>query len=154
MSLPQEDKDVMSKFMLVLAILVLLAVVIFMVSRLVTKFSGGESETADAASRALVAERLAPVASVKAGPKVTGPIVRSAQEIYDGVCAACHASGAAGAPKVGDKAAWAPRIAQGVNTLVDHAINGFKGMPARGTDPTLTDDDIKKTIEFMTSKSK
>lgn len=74
---------------------------------------------------------------------------RSGADVYNTACAACHATGAAGAPKLGDKDAWAPRIQQGFDTLVTHAIAGFKAMPARGGNPTLTDTEVKRAIAHM-----
>lgn len=78
--------------------------------------------------------------------------------VYDSVCFACHATGAAGAPKVGDKAAWAPRIAKGLDTLKQHANNGFQGnsgvMPAKGGRTDLSDADVGAAVEYMVSQSK
>lgn len=73
---------------------------------------------------------------------------------YSASCAACHASGVAGSPKLGDKAAWKARIAQGESTLFDHAINGFKGMPAKGGNASLSDDDVKAAVTYMVDGSK
>ncbi len=79
------------------------------------------------------------------------------QKVYKTTCFACHMTGAAGAPKVGDTAAWAPRIAQGIDTLTEHAINGFKGstgfMPPRGGRGNLSDEEVKGAIEYMVSQS-
>lgn len=79
------------------------------------------------------------------------------QKVYKTTCFACHMTGAAGAPKVGDKANWAPRIAQGMDTLKSHAISGFKGnsgfMPPRGGRGDLSDDEIGAAIEYMVSQS-
>lgn len=79
---------------------------------------------------------------------------RSGSEIYDTKCALCHASGAAGAPKMGDAAAWAPRIAQGVDTLYTHAIGGFNGMPAKGLCFDCSDDEVKGGVDHMVAGSK
>ena len=80
------------------------------------------------------------------------------KEIYDQACFACHAVGVAGAPKFGDKEAWAPRIAQGADTLHNHAINGYNGkagmMPPKGGRPDLADDDVKAAVDYMVSQSK
>jgi len=73
---------------------------------------------------------------------------------YRTACMACHATGAAGAPKVGDKAAWKPRIAQGMATLVKHATEGKGAMPPKGGRMDLTAAQIKSTIEYMVSESK
>jgi cytochrome c5 len=67
---------------------------------------------------------------------------------------ACHGTGVMGAPKVGDAAAWKPRVAQGMNTLYGHATKGFKMMPPRGGNPGLKDDEVKAAIDFMVGKSK
>ncbi len=72
---------------------------------------------------------------------------------YNKVCFACHAQGIAGAPKMGDAAAWEARIAQGKDTLYKHAIEGFQGqagmMPAKGGAADLSDDDVKAAVDFM-----
>ena len=69
----------------------------------------------------------------------------------------CHQTGVAGAPKLGDKADWGPRIAQGKDTLYKHAIEGFNGakgaMPPKGGNPALSDDDMKAVVDFMVAKA-
>lgn len=89
----------------------------------------------------------APVAAAASAAKTP-------EEIYNSSCMACHATGAAGAPKVGDAAAWAPRIAQGADTLHKHAIGGFNMMPPKGTCAACSDDEIMAVVDFMVSKSK
>jgi cytochrome c5 len=78
-------------------------------------------------------------------------------DVFKKTCAMCHQTGVAGAPKLGDKADWGPRIAQGKDTLYKHAIEGFNGnkgaMPAKGTNPSLSDEDVKATVDFMVSKA-
>ncbi len=78
--------------------------------------------------------------------------------IYNTVCFACHSTGAAGAPKTGDKAAWDPRIAQGMDVLKQHAVQGFKGskgvMPPKGGRADLPDADIEAAVEYLVAKSK
>lgn len=80
------------------------------------------------------------------------------KSVYGKTCAICHAAGVAGAPKPGDKADWAPRIAQGEATLYKHAIEGFTGskgqMPARGGNTALSDDDVKAAVDFMVAQSR
>lgn len=76
------------------------------------------------------------------------------QQIYNKTCFACHGTGIPGFPKVGDKVAWADRIGQGDAALYDHAINGFKGMPARGGDAGLSDEEIKAAVDYMVAESK
>ena len=72
---------------------------------------------------------------------------------YNGVCAACHATGAAGAPKAGDKAAWAPRIAQGMPALINSVTHGKNAMPAKGG-ADLSDDEIKSVVKYITDLAK
>jgi cytochrome c5 len=78
--------------------------------------------------------------------------------VYNGGCAACHATGVAGAPKVGDQAAWAERVAQDKETTYGHAINGFQGksgvMPPKGGFTNLSDDEIKAAVDYMLESSK
>jgi cytochrome c5 len=78
---------------------------------------------------------------------------KSPEDIYNTSCMACHATGAAGAPKLGDADAWAPRIAQGNDTLYAHAINGLNMMPPKGTCGSCSDDDIKAVVDYMVSQS-
>ena len=78
-------------------------------------------------------------------------------ELFKKTCAMCHQTGVAGAPKLGDKADWGPRIAQGKDTLYKHATEGYNGakgaMPAKGGNPALKDDEIKEIVDFMVAKS-
>ena len=73
---------------------------------------------------------------------------------YRTACAACHMSGAAGAPKTGDKAAWKARIAAGMDTLVTNAIKGKGAMPPKGGRPNLTDAQVKAVVAYMVGESK
>ncbi len=80
----------------------------------------------------------------------SGP--RSGNEVYTAACQACHASGAAGAPIVGDQDAWSGRVDQGLETLVSHAINGYNAMPAKGGCASCSDEEIQVAVEYMVSK--
>lgn len=73
---------------------------------------------------------------------------------YRTACAACHMTGAAGAPKTGDKAAWKARIAAGMDTMVSNAIKGKGAMPPKGGRPNLTDAQIKAVVAYMVNESK
>ncbi len=75
------------------------------------------------------------------------------EEVYKTSCAACHASGAAGAPKVGDAGAWSARIAQGYDKLVSNAINGIRAMPPKGGNPDLDDIEVARAVVFMANQS-
>jgi cytochrome c5 len=96
------------------------------------------------------------VATAAAAPAAAGPA--DGKKVFDGACAACHGAGIAGAPKFGDKAAWAPRVAQGAATLYTHAINGFQGkagvMPPKGGAMNLSDAEIKAAVDTMVAAAK
>jgi len=83
------------------------------------------------------------------GATTTAMAGGAGEKTYKTVCFACHAFGAAGAPKFGDKAAWAPRIKKGKKTLYKHALHGFKGMPAKGGRTDLSDADVKAAVDYM-----
>ena len=107
-----------------------------------------------------IAARISPVGDLcmsgddcAAAPVVVASGPRSGEEIYNSKCVACHASGAAGAPKFGDVAAWAPRISKGIDVLYTGAINGINGMPAKGLCMDCSDDEIKVTVDYMVSNS-
>ena len=76
------------------------------------------------------------------------------ERVYMQSCWACHNSGAAGAPKVGTAADWAPRIEKGMDTLLANAINGINAMPAKGLCFTCTDDDLRDLVQYMVDSSK
>jgi cytochrome c5 len=80
------------------------------------------------------------------------------QQVFSQTCVACHGAGVAGAPKVGDKAEWGPRIAQGEQTLYQHAINGFQGkkgmMPPKGGNTALPDADVRAAVDYMVAQAK
>jgi len=84
---------------------------------------------------------------------VSGTAFADGQETYQASCQACHATGAAGAPKLGDKEAWAPRIATGIDAMLAIAINGKNAMPPKGACMSCTDEQLKEAIEYMVSQS-
>lgn len=98
-----------------------------------------------------VAARLAPVAGEEFAASGGGAAhaLRAGQAVYSGLCIACHGSGAAGAPKLGDKTAWKPRIAQGFDTLVKHATEGFKAMPPKGGGADLDPQEVARAVAWM-----
>lgn len=85
---------------------------------------------------------LALVGSVQAADK-------SGADVYKAACAACHNTGAAGAPKNGNKAAWAKRNEQGLDVLIKSAIKGKKAMPAKGGKATLSDMEVARAVVFL-----
>jgi cytochrome c5 len=112
--------------------------------------AGTESQSAQA-----VAARVRPVAEEGFTLKdVNAPkVLQSGQAVFTAVCSACHATGAAGAPKAGDSAAWGPRIAQGYDTLVQHALQGIRAMPAKGGNPDLDDVEVARAVVYMANQS-
>lgn len=71
------------------------------------------------------------------------------ERVYTSACAMCHGRGLAGAPRYGDAAAWAPRIKQGRKTLYDHALHGYRGMPAKGGHTDLSDAQVDQAVDHM-----
>ena len=78
---------------------------------------------------------------------------RSGRDVVQTVCASCHAAGANGAPRIGDKQAWSKRASQGLSSLTRHALDGIRMMPAHGGNPTLTDLEIGRAVAYMVNQS-
>lgn len=119
---------------------------------------GKNEAPAPASAPAPAAEAPAPAPAAAPAP-APAPVAENTvgKGVFGKTCAMCHAAGVAGAPKPGDKADWAPRIAQGKDTLYKHAIEGFTGskgmMPARGGAASLSDDEVKAAVDFMADQS-
>jgi cytochrome c5 len=90
-----------------------------------------------------------PAAALASESAPTGSDRAHGQLIYRQACAFCHDKGIAGAPKIGDAAAWNARMAQGINTLYASALHGRNAMPAKGGNPSLADTDVKAAVDFM-----
>ncbi|MCB1887576.1 MAG: cytochrome c5 family protein [Rhodocyclaceae bacterium] len=99
------------------------------------------------------ARAILPVGQVAIEKVKVEPGKRTGEEIVTAVCGACHSSGALNAPKTGDKEAWAPRIAQGFDALVQAAINGKNQMPARGGAADLTDEEVARAVAYLANQS-
>lgn len=95
-----------------------------------------------------------PGAVASAAPAAQAGGAADGKKVYDGTCTACHTAGVANAPKPGDKAAWAPRIKQGMDALVQSALKGKGAMPPKGGAAQLSDAEIRAAVEFMVSQSK
>ncbi len=106
-----------------------------------------EPESSVAPGQTQVAAEASPTPAVESGEE-------KVKTIYTASCAACHASGAAGAPKLGDKAAWAPRVKGGNDGLYNSAINGKNAMPPKGGNASLSDADVKAVVDYMVGQSK
>jgi len=121
----------------------------------------GEAAEAATAGAADMADQAATAAGdAAAGAAAAGSAdvdLAVGKSVYSSKCMACHATGAAGAPKLDDKANWEPRIAQGIDTLNKHAIEGYKGakgyMPPKGGFTSLSDDEVKSSVAYMVKES-
>ncbi len=99
---------------------------------------------------AAVLENIKPVATVVVAAADAGPHVdKTGEEVVKAVCSMCHAAGLMNAPKIGDKEAWKPRIAQGQATLISHATNGIRSMPAKGGNSSLSDNEVSNAVVYM-----
>lgn len=149
------DRDFMKTFSGLLAVLVALTVLIFVVAQIVS----GSTRT-KAANDTNLADRIKPVGelAMASAVAVANGVIPAAQaadgaSVYNKTCSVCHAAGVAGAPKLGDKAAWAPRIAQGMDKLHANAIKGKNAMPPKGT-YAGPDADVMAAVDYMVSKAK
>lgn len=109
-----------------------------------------EAAAPEAAAPAAAAPAAAAPAAAAAAVK---PDPAKGKQVYQTTCAVCHAAGVAGAPKPGDKAAWAPRVAQGYATLYSHALNGIRAMPPKGGNPGLSEADLANAVGYMFTES-
>ena len=168
----KQDSHFFNNFSLILGILFAVTLGLFAFARHVGEDHQLKQVTTDPRYVESVEERLKPVAKIAvAGQdnsalaiKSTGPVTAApaipadGTAAYETACAACHGAGIAGAPKVGDKAAWGPRIAQGKDTLYKHAIAGFNGktgvMPAKGGRTDWPDDLIKQAVDHIVELNK
>ena len=163
----KHDQHFYDTFLLVLGILVAFAIGMYWLANGIADRSPGAYEKGTSTEEQIIDKRLAPISDVqiagdtKSQMAQTAPAAgggggapKSGKEIWKGTCSGCHQSGLLGAPKIGDKSAWAPRIAKGMDTLKQHALKGFNQMPAHGGNPSLSDDDVVKALEYMVGQSK
>lgn len=92
-------------------------------------------------------------AALVQAPAANAGDLAKGEQVYKASCASCHGSGLMGAPKLGDKAAWGPRVSKGKDTVYTNALKGFKMMPAKGGNPGLKDDEVKAVVDYMISKA-
>ncbi len=166
----EHDKKFFDNFMLVLGILIAIAVGLYALARNVSAKTQEQHVLADPMMQAAVNERIKPVAKLAvagqdnsalapAKTEAAAPLPDMAgDQVFTMACIACHGAGVAGAPKYTDKAAWAPRIAKGVDTLHEHALKGFQGqagvMPPKGGRIDLSDKSIMNAVDYMVAGSK
>lgn len=172
----KQDTHFINVFSLVIGILATVATLIFVFARYVGAHTEGKDVLTETEYIKDVSKRVSPfaqeaIAGQNNSALAIRPIAQSGssggsgggamgipttgQELFQQTCSACHGPGIAGAPKAGDKAAWAPHIAKGLPTLYDHALHGFTGhtgtMPAKGGRPTLPDAIVKRAVNYMVS---
>lgn len=114
------------------------------------------AQAAPAPAATAAAAPAAPAPAAAAAPAATPTAAagsNAGEALFKSTCVACHGTGVAGAPKFGDKAAWAPRIAQGLDTLVQHAIQGIRAMPPRGGS-SASDADVRAAVQYMVNAAK
>lgn len=130
-----------------------IAIIVLLVHYVGTSPKAGAGSNAQSAEA--IAERLRPVADEGFTLKAAGGAheLKTGEQVYTAACAACHSSGAAGAPKFGDAGAWGGRIGQGYDTLVSHAIKGIRAMPAKGGNPDLDDIEVARAVVHMANAS-
>jgi cytochrome c5 len=167
----KHDSQFANYFSLVLGILITVAILLFALAKVVGGTTQAVQVKAEALQLASVNERTRPFARVAIAGEDNAalaivettaattesapglPIPQSAEELYNSACVACHGQGIGGAPRLGDKAAWAPRIAQGMDTLHKHAVEGFQGksglMPPKGGRVDLPDDLVRQGVDYM-----
>lgn len=171
-----QDQSFFNVFMVVIGTMVGIAVVLVITARFVAGNTQLAWVKADPAYAAAVDERTGPVGRVSITGEEPAPsaapaadaasdaapaevaTVRGGEEVYNTACMACHGSGAAGAPKLGDAAAWKARIAQGADVLHKHALEGFQGtvgfMPPKGGQVALPDAEVIAAVDFMAEKGR
>lgn len=157
------DREFLKLFSGFIGALVALTIVLLILANVI----GGKSNREPIDQKA-VAERVKPVGEVNIGQAPAGGGINliatanaagddKGKSVFETTCVACHGAGIAGAPKFGDKAAWKPRIAQGKETLYQHALKGFQGksgmMPPKGGNTALPDADVKAAVDYMVSKA-
>ena len=139
-----------------IAVIVLAFVVpVAVISMLASLVSQSVDPSSKAFSEEAIAQRIKPVGEVvvEAGAADGAKAARTGKQIVDAVCAACHATGVLNAPKIGDVAAWAAHIKNGLEHLTQNAIKGIRQMPPRGGDPTLSDIEVARAVAYMANQS-
>ena len=167
------DRTFFDTALLVLGILVGVTIGLIIIARIIAANTSVANRAEDPVYQRQVEERIQPVARVAiagqdnsslAPPAAAAAVAATAaadltgEQVYNQACVACHGAGVAGAPKLGDKAAWAPRIAQGMDTLHAHALQGYQGkagyMPPKGGRTDLSDQSILNGVDYIIAAGK
>jgi len=141
---------------MIIAMTVLTIVIAILASFAASDVNAKLDERSDRENTQATAQRIAPVGKFSVTTVAAAPVAAvelSVEDMYAS-CAACHATGAAGAPVTGAASDWTARIAKGTDTLYQNAINGINAMPARGGNASLSDDNIKVIVDYMIEQSK
>lgn len=151
----QKPNDPMAKVVLVISVVVLLATLYVLISNLFKTINDNTTKGLEDSSLQMAAaeQNIKPFGSVHTVDKSVAPKVKTGDEVYTAICGSCHDSGALEAPKISAKEDWSSRIGGGLKALMASAINGKGQMPARGGDPSLTDEEIQNAILYMTKKA-
>ena len=151
----QPKKDPFAPIALLIGLAILGTAVFVLVSNLISTISRNSTKGVEDNSRAMAIadESLKPIGNVTAVDKSKAKVARKGDEVYKAVCTSCHGTGVLGAPKFGSKDQWAPRVANGLPALIKSATNGKGSMPPRGGDPSITDEELKAAIVYMTKES-
>ena len=128
-------------------------ILIILLATYVVRSTTSGSSGSDAMSETAIAERMRPVGMVAFADASGARPLQTGEAVYAAACSACHAAGIAGAPRTGDAAAWAPRIKQGFDVLVKHAVEGFKAMPPKGGNTNLDSIEVARAVAFMGNQS-
>lgn len=135
----------------ILAFVVPIAIIILLVNMVASGSKVGAGS--DTLSTEAVTKRIAPVAGFALVDANAPKVFKTGEQVFQAVCTACHTAGVAGAPKVGDNAAWAPFIKSGFDAMMNVALHGKGGMPAKGGNPTLSDFEVARAVVYMANKS-
>ena len=151
---PNPEGPIKTPKQLILAVLASFIVPIFGIVLLVNyvDFGGKPGAGSDGMSEEAVARRLQPVGTVTLGEALVPGALRSGEQVYTAACGACHAAGVVGAPKLGDEAAWGPRIKTGYEALLNSALKGKGAMTAQGGGQ-FKDVEIGRAVVFMANKA-
>lgn len=161
MSSKMSDNEFVKNFSLMIGVLIVLAVMLFIIAQIIgakpAKIASADDPTVVARIQPvgqLVLTKTATVAVAVANTVVPTAQAAGGQNTYQQTCFACHGTGAAGAPKLGDKAAWAPRLALGKAALYKSAIAGKGAMPPKGGRMDISDAAVKGAVDYMIAQSK
>jgi cytochrome c5 len=138
---------------MIMMITIALALILIAVIWPLSQLGKGDARSDDKDEAELRIQPLARVEMQKAVVNTDGK-PRDGLTVYNAICKACHEGGLAGAPKTGDKSAWAPRLASGNAALLKSALNGKNAMPARGGATDLTDAELKAAVDYLVKQAK